>query len=312
MRRYSLLWTALLPLLAGIAHGQTPAELAQKLRSKERADRIRAANELGKLGAAAAPAANALASALGDEVPEVRNAAADALGKIGKPAVAHVRNALADSDRYAAAARAAGNLGPLAADLVPALIKCLRVDGIEISDAVEKAIVSIGEPGLPHVIKGLEDHAINSKLCRAVREMGPAAKPAVPALIALVGKRVIARGDAASALGAIGDPQAVPALIDVVDDELPKVAGAKGAVDAMEALGKMKAKPELVIPLCVRVLTSTRRDQAVTGIQDRALRALESFDARTPEALAALRSFLANEPGENKAAAERTLKKLGG
>lgn len=314
MRSRSLL--ALLPLFAGVAVGQTSAtDLAKQLKSKESADRIRAANELGKLGAGAAGAANALAAALGDEVPEVRNAAADALGQTGITAIVHVGRALADRDRQAAAARAAGRLGKPAAELVPALIKCLRVDDMETTDAVTKAIASIGEPGLPHVIKGLEDHAINSKLCVAVRTMGPTAKPAVPALLQLVAKRgVRGREGAAEALGAIGDPRAVPVLIDVVDSGLSKIDTLlhSATEKSLRSLIEIKAEPDRVVPLCLRVLAIPRRDPDAVRLQQFALEGLERFDAKQPEVLAALRTFVAADPGENKAAAERTLKKLGG
>jgi HEAT repeat protein len=302
-------------LLADTVHGQAPAELAKKLKSNERADRMLAANELGKLGAAAAPAANALATALGDEVPEVRNAAADALGKIGKAAVGPVRNALTDRDRQVAAARAAGQLGPLAADLVPAVIKCLRLDSREANDAVAKAIARIGEPAMPHVIKGLEDNAINQSLCEALRDVGPAAKPAVPALLELLANRGVgAAGSAAQALGAIGDPRAVPGLIAAVDAALPRETGLvkSTAANALAALGRIKANPELVVPLCLRVLTSPRRDDMGASLQRRALETLERFDARQPEVLAALRAFIAGSTGEDKGAAEQLLKTLGG
>ncbi|HEX6811286.1 MAG TPA: HEAT repeat domain-containing protein [Planctomycetota bacterium] len=305
----------LLPMLADAATGQTALDHAKKLRSNESADRIRAANELGKLGAGAAASANALATALGDPVSEVRNAAADALGKIGKPAVGHVNKALADRDRQIAAVRAAGELGPLAADLVPAIIKCLRVDGPDVSEAVNKAIVGIGEQALPHVIEGLKDNAINLRLCGALQAMGPSAKSAAPALMQLLAKRgVRGREGAADALGAIGDPQAVPGLIEVVDEALAKVdsllygAGEK----SLRALGRIKAKPELVVPLCVRVLGSPRRDVEAAGLQGRALETLERLDARQPEALDALRAFVASDPGKHKEAAARLLKKLGG
>ena len=302
-------------LLAATATGQNAAEHTKKLRSKETADRIRAANELGKLGSAAAPAANALAAALGDAVPEVRNAAADALGRIGKAAVGPVGKALADRDRQAAAARAAGQLGPAAADLVPAIVKSLRAGGLETHEAAIEAIVRIGEPGLPHVIAGLQDHAINTRLCEALRDMGATARPAVPALLQLLAKRgVRGREGAADALGAIGDPQAVPGLVAVVEEALPKVdalitsAGEK----SLASLGQLQARSDLVVPLCLRVLGSPRRDTEIGHLHRRALEALERFDARQPEVLAALRAFVAGNPGEHRASAERLLKKLGG
>jgi hypothetical protein len=134
-------------------------------------------------------------------------------------------------------------------------------------------------------------------------------------LLQLLAKRgVRGREGAADALGAIGDPQAVPGLIDVVDEALTKVdsllfsAGEK----SLGALSRIKAKPELVVPLCVRVLESPRRDDEAARLQGRALETLERLDARQPEALAALRAFVASNPGKHKNAAAQLLKKLGG
>ncbi|HEX6812842.1 MAG TPA: HEAT repeat domain-containing protein [Planctomycetota bacterium] len=250
---------------------------------------------------------------LGDEVSEVRNAAADALGKIGKPAVGPVGKALADRDRQLAAVRAAGQLGALAADLVPAIVKCLRTPGAR--ETVATAIASIGEPGLKHVIEGLQDNAVNLELCDGLAAMGPAAKPAVPALLQLLAKRgVRGREGAADALGAIGDPSAVPGLVAVVDEALPKndIMLFSVATRSLAALGRIKAKPELVVPLCLRVLESPRRDPDAGRMREDALGLLERFDAKQPEVIAALRAFVAGNPGEQKGAAEKLLKKLGG
>lgn len=313
MRR--LLPLALLPLLGALAAGQTAPELAKKLKSKESADRIRAANELGKLGPDAASAVSALVQALGDETPEAKSAAADALGKIGKAAVPQVGKALADRDRQLAAARAVAGLGPIAVELTPAVIKLLRVESLEARPAVEKALSAIGEPAMPHVIKALEDNAINLQLCEAMVRMGPAAKAAVPALLDLLTKRgVRAPEGAAQALGAIGDPRAVAPLVDAVDRVLPKIESFGDSVGekALASLARLKLEPDRVVPLALRVLASPRRDDGAVQMKRRALEVLERFDAREPDVLAALRGLLAASPGELGSAAERLLKQLGG
>jgi HEAT repeat protein len=313
MRR--LLPIVVLPLLGAVLHAQSAGELATELKSKERADRIRAANELGKLGPGAAAAVGALAQALADEVPEVRNAAADALGKIGKAAVATVGKALADRDRKVAAARAVAGLGPHAASLTPAVVDLLRVGTLEANEAVRRALPAIGEPAMPHLLKALDDNAINMQLCEAMVPMGPTAKPAVETLLKLLAKRgVRAPEGAAQLLGAIGDPRAVPALAAAVERGLPKVdsLGDATAEKAMGSLGQLKLEPKRVVPLCVRVLENPRRDMGAMQTKRRALEALERFDAREPAVLAALRGFLAADPGEHKVSAERLLTKLGG
>lgn len=313
MRR--LLPFALLPLLGGLAQTQTAVDLAKKLKSRDSADRIRAANELGKLGTNAAPAVSALVQALGDETPEARNAAADALGKVGKAAVAPVGKALADRDRQIAAARAIAGLGPLAVEYTPAVIKLLRIDSLDSADAAKKALSAIGEPAMPHVIKALEDNAINMQLCEAIIPMGAAATPAVPMLLDLLTRRgVRAPEGAAQALGAIGDPRAVPALADAVDRVLPKIdaLGDSLGEKALHSLARLKLEPDRVVPLSLRVLASPRRDQGAMQMKHRALEALERFEAKEPAVLTALREFLAANPGELQVSAEQLLKKLGG
>ncbi|MBL8753963.1 MAG: HEAT repeat domain-containing protein [Planctomycetes bacterium] len=292
----------------------TAADWAKQLRSKDSVERLRAANELGKLGAGAASAVAALGTTLGDEVPEVRNAAADALAKVGKPAVAVVGKALADEKRQLAALRATGQLGAAAVELLPAVTKLwpgAKVDGTAISDCLR----AVGEPAIPHLITCLSDHAMNLDVCNVLRHFGPNAKAAVPALLQLLDKRGVRGAEgAAEVLGKIGDPRAVPALLAAVERSLPKVDSTINAVggNAMRSLGEIKAQPDKVVPLALRVIASERRDQSWLYHQRWAIDALQVFDARTPEVLAALRAFLAGNPGENKPDAERVLKALGG
>jgi len=300
--------------LTGLARGQaSAADLARSLKHKDRAERLRAANELGKLGAGAAGAASALGAALGDEVPEVRNAAADALGKIGKPAVAVVDKALGDQARQAAAMRAAGNLGPLAVGLLPAVTKPWR--SVASDTAIQQCLLAIGEPALPHLIECLKDNAINLQVCQVLSSMGPKAKAAVPALIELLGRTgPRAPEGAAAALGPIGDERAVAALLAAAEPGLTKISATPATItsNAVRSLGEIRAQPDLVVPFLLRVLASERRDFEFVRIQGQALGALEHFDVRKPAVLDALRAFLAAQPGENKGPAERLLEKLSG
>lgn len=314
MRAPLFLFVSLLAFGQAAVSQASAADLAKHLRSKDSVERLRAANELGKLGAGAASAVAALGSALGDEIPEVRNAAADALGKVGKPAVAVVGKALADDKRQLAALRAIGQLGAAAVELLPAVTKLWppnKVDGTAIGDCLR----AVGEPAVPHLITCLSDNAISLDVCNVLRDLGPKAKAAVPALLQLMEKRGV-RGTegAAEVLGKIGDPRAVPALIAAVERSLPKIDFTVNNVggNAMRSLGEIKAQPDKVVPLALRVIASDRRDQSWLYHQRWAIDALQVFDARTPEVLTGLRAFLAANPGENKAAAEQVLKALGG
>jgi hypothetical protein len=199
---------------------------------------------------------------------------------------------------------------------MPAITKCWHHETAETSEAIEQCIVAIGEPAVPHLRECLKDVAINTSVCRAFARLGPKAKAAVPDLIELLGRRGIrAPEEAAAALGPIGDPAAVAPLVRVVDEALGKPAnfffdsiGEKG----MSSLGQLKAEPQLVVPLALRVLASPRQDPPGLTLKGRTLTTLERLDVRTPEVLAGLRAFLAAKPGENQRDAERVLKKLGG
>ncbi len=314
MHRMLLLATFYLAVCPGFAPAQeSVADWTKKLTSKESADRLRAANELGKLGAGAAKAARALARTLEDEVPEVRNAAADALGKIGKPALPFVRNALADRDTHLAALRAAAELGPLAADLLPAITKCWLHATHESSEGVQECVRAIGAPALPHLIDCLGDNAINYDVCRALGNLGATAKPAVPGLIKVLGKRgVRAQETAAAALGRIGDPQAVPALLAAAEPGVTRIESVAATVtgNSVRALAQLRSEPDKVVPFLLRLLQSDRRDFEFVPIQREAIAALGAFDVRTAEVLDTLRAFLAAAPGENESDARRLLEKL--
>lgn len=90
--------------------------LLEELKSADRRRRARAADELGKLGLAAAPAVPALMAKLSDKAPQVRASAALALGNIGEPADAAVPGlvrALRDKNEevQVSAASALGRMG---------------------------------------------------------------------------------------------------------------------------------------------------------------------------------------------------------
>ena len=182
-------------ILKALARLWGPPLLIIALGDKDSDMRVReaAAEALGKIGPEEVPA---LIKALGDENSYVRSAAAEALGKIGPEAVPALIRALGDEDSSVRwrAAYTLGEIGPEAKEAVLALIRAL----------------------------GDEDSSVRWRAARALGKIGPEAKEAVPALIEALGdKDEQVREAAAEALGKIGSEakEAVPALIKALGDK---------------------------------------------------------------------------------------------
>lgn len=122
--------------------------LIQGLRDAEASVRLVAATRLRLLGKAAAPAAQALATALGDSDPAVRDAAAESLISIGAPAVeplaAVLNSPSADARKYALACLA--KIGAPAKAAIPAIEKCRQDADEQIRKLAEAALKQIGMP----------------------------------------------------------------------------------------------------------------------------------------------------------------------
>ena len=141
--------------LVEIKDPQAVPALSQALRDKNSDVRYRAAKALGKIKDPRA--VEPLMEALKDEREYVRKVAAEALGERKDPrAVPALRQALKDKDSDVGC-RAAGALwrieDPAA---VPALTQALKDEGVRKRAA--GALVSIGKPAVPALIKALKDY----------------------------------------------------------------------------------------------------------------------------------------------------------
>jgi HEAT repeat protein len=169
----------------------------------------------------AAAAVPALVKALGSRFTEVWQLASFLLGRIGKPAVPGLIDALADrwqDTRQVVVARSLGRIGPAAAAAVPALAHELSSEHAHVREAAAEALGQIG----------------------------PAAEPAVPGLVRLLTDRLPAsRQAAAIALSRVGrtDPAAIPPLIQLLPDRADEVREA--AVEALARFGP-DAVPHLI------------------------------------------------------------------
>ncbi len=127
------------------------------LANGEERQRAQAAEELGGMRDEAAVAIPALAGALGDEEPYVRNAVTAALAKFGSAAVPALVRVLQGQNDVAreAAADVAGQLGPDAAGTVAALLEALEGGGERAAPAAARALGKIG-PAARSAIPALE------------------------------------------------------------------------------------------------------------------------------------------------------------
>jgi HEAT repeat protein len=158
--------------------------------------RARVAYILGQMGAAAAPAVDALAGLIDDKDPRTQEEALMALAKIGpaaKGAVPALSKALQQRDAAGCygIVYALGSIGPAAVAAQPALLKVLGSDDDSIALIGAWALVRIeaGNPEclakcVPVLIRGLSSAAVPYRLAAAetLAALGPLAKPAVPAL----------------------------------------------------------------------------------------------------------------------------------
>ncbi|GAB4206178.1 MAG: hypothetical protein Fur006_63040 [Coleofasciculaceae cyanobacterium] len=189
----------------------------------------------------------------------IRHDAADAIVKIGSPAVPFLINALKNEDKQVRwrAASALADIGAEASAAVPALITALHDADEYIRRIATYALGKIGpeaSTAVPDLIEALQDSDRSLRLVAAyaLGKIGSEAASAVPSLIAtLQDANVEVRLNAATALGRIGaDAQtAVPALIAALQDKDKYVRQS-----AADALGHFGAKAKTAVPALITAL----------------------------------------------------------
>ncbi|MBN9522643.1 HEAT repeat domain-containing protein [bacterium] len=234
----------------GPAAGTAVPRITTFLGSPDRALRLAAAEALGQIGPDARPAAPALsARAIDDQEPEVRRAAATALGRVGLPdgsaggdAVQNLGRVLDDVDLAVrrAAADALARIGPPAGPAVPALVRAL-------SDR-ELAVRVSAAAALGRVDSGREDAAVDALLAVVRRPDEPAGvRWAAARAVAGIATRVQGRKDTArlprlrevaaalkDAAPAVGEPPADGPADGGFDEAVLGPVGR--AVDALDSM----------------------------------------------------------------------------
>ena len=181
-------------------------------------------------------------SELVHEDNDVREAAAEALGTLGDPrAVEPLIAALQDenSDVRRAAAEVLGEVGDSRA--MEPLIATLRDEADGVREAAAQALGEIGEPAVGPLIAALrdEDSAVRPV---AIHVLGVIW--GLPEVSRLADEDLSVRRAAAGALGELGDPRAVDALMAALQDRDDSVR--KAAARAMGEIGDSRAVESLI------------------------------------------------------------------
>lgn len=189
----------------------------------------------------------------------VRHDAANAVVKIGSPAVPFLIEALKTQSKQVRwrAASALAEIGAEASSAVPSLIAMLHDEDEYIRRIAAYALGKIGpqaSSAVPDLIEALQDSDRNLTMVAAyaLGKIGSEASVAVPTLIStLQNANADVRLSAATALGRIGaqEKTAVPALIEALQD--PDKYVRQGAADA---LGRFGAKANKGVPALITAL----------------------------------------------------------
>jgi HEAT repeat protein len=193
-----------------------------------------------------------LIQALGDRDRDVRVAACRALGAIGDGQAVPALSVWTHAGRRVAQ-EALQQMGQAPLPLPEALAQVVAQGawGVLVRalphEAVRAAVVELGTPAVPHLIQALRDgnSYVRVAACRALGAIGD--RQAVPPLIQALGDRDRdrdVRAAACWALGQIGDPQAIPPLIQALGDWNSDVRVV--ACRALGAIGDRQAVPPLI------------------------------------------------------------------
>jgi len=215
-----------------------------------------------------------------------RHEAVEALGAMrNRQAVPALIKALKDEDDYGPvryeAVEALGLIGDVQA--VPALIEVLSDKNTKawVRYRAIEALRLIGDPqAVPALVKALKDEDVKYTAAESLVKIG---SPAVPSLLeAFKSNDKDVTMKAAEALGLIGDPQAVPALVQTLNDKNEERRVRWKAAEALGAIGTSQAVAALI-----EVLQDTDVNRPVHLYTIKALRALQG-PQRDPQLVSAL------------------------
>jgi HEAT repeat protein len=239
--------------LGKLGRARSGDRLISRLQNKDTAPYMAAAVIEALGGLRYPPAVDALLPSLASETDEISNAAIDALSQIGVPAVEPLIAALKDPKAQVRerAAEALGRIGDARA--VEPLITCLKNPGLDQPAADGQDMSNSDESDDQKKAHAEENAQVRQKASEALGKLG---KPAVePLLACLDEKDPSVRCLAATALGQTHDARAVAPLIahlvelsgkDVTDEENSAGVNVHDSLrDALANLGEPAIKPLL-------------------------------------------------------------------
>jgi HEAT repeat protein len=235
--------------------------LITALHNDSPATRRAAAAALGSLGPKAAPAIRDLIGALQDPDEDVRKYAAGALSQIGPESVPALLEALKDRKSAPLAAAALGEIRPPSEATFQSLLDLLRSQDADQRLAAQLTLVRFGAASVPVLTKALGEKGVRNDAALALGRIGAPARDAIPELVAGLkdadkGYRVAAH----HALVLMGRP-AVPALAEAVKSPDDRVW-----YSAVVALGKIGPEATDAVPTLVESLKSDNQSLRVLAI----------------------------------------------
>ncbi len=226
------------------------------LGSSDQTAKLRAIDQLGALRVKAAQAVTPLAALLQDASPMVRSRAANALAAIGAPAKSAAPALVAltndpDEKVRRQAVKALGCIRPGPEVTGPLFVKLLEDPDPGVRMRVLNALAEAGAEAVPGLVKGLQNEKSAYWACVVLREIGPAAKEAVPALTAkLKDPQPAIRREAILALAAMDQAavSAAPQIAAGLGEEPTRIA----ATYALGRIGHIPADAEAKIRQSVK------------------------------------------------------------
>ncbi len=249
--------------------------------------RVESINKLIKQKELAVPALPTLAGIIkNEEVPKLRIAAAEAIGKIGVATPITLKALIEGlNDKYdrvrAVSALSLGELGPAAASALPLLIEKTQKDDQYVRSNSLTALGRIAidpDEVLDHLTKGLEDSSYQCRYAAlvALNNYGEKAKSALPALLEYGNRKetsMRARLQFLRTLVSVGKSN--PQTLDWLIQQMRSTANIREVFAILNLLGGMgpEARPAAS---AVKNLLETAKDSRVKAMATQVLQKIES------------------------------------